>query len=318
MIDIEKAYERIHSYLHQTPLLYAPTLSKLCEAEIYFKPENWQLSGSFKIRGALNKILSIPKDQWQGNRFVAVSTGNHAAAFAQACQLFNIEGLIFLPKTISPAKLNFISSFGIEYRLHGQDSLETELYAGAYAKEHGHILVHPYNDETIIEGQGTIGLEIYRDLPDVNAVFVSVGGGGLISGIGHYLKNKNPDIQVIGCQPSQSPEMHESLRRGEIVKESITKPTLSDGTAGGLEPDAITFELVKKYVDDLLLIEEAEIAKGIRFLIEHQQMIVEGSGALPVASVQQMKEQVKGKKVVLVLCGRRLSFEKLVGLIGTP
>ncbi len=315
MKTIMQAYERIRSHIRHTPLEHSVLLSKMTGANVYLKLENWQLTGSFKLRGAMNKILSIPESERTNKTFVAASTGNHAAGFAYAVQKMALRGEVFLPENVSPSKLEYLRSFGVPLHFHGQDSLETEIHTREYANTHGHILVHPYNDPDIIAGQGTIGLEIAEDLPETDVVLVPVGGGGLVAGIGGYLKSYHADIQIIGCQPENSPEMSVSIERGHIIEELIAKPTLSDGTAGGIEQGAITFDLCKKLVDEFVLVSEKEIAEALIWLLKNRQMMVEGSAGLALASLLKEPEKYQGKNVVLIVCGRRLGFEKLRKII---
>ncbi len=309
--NITQAYTQIRPHIRHTPLEHSVLLSQMTGANVYLKLENWQLTGSFKVRGAMNKILSIPESERKNKTFVAASTGNHAAGFAYVVKKMGLHGEIFLPKHVSPSKLEYLRSFGVPLHFYGNDSLETEIHTRAYAEAHGHVLVHPYSDPDIIAGQGTIGLEIAQDLPEVEAVFVPVGGGGLIGGIAAYLKSYNADIQTIGCQPENSPEMAVSIERGHIIEELIAKPTLSDGTAGGIEQGAITFDLCKKLVDKFVLVSEKEIAQALLWLIKNRQMMVEGSAGLALATLLKKPEQYQGKNVVLIVCGRRLSYEKL-------
>ncbi|MEM1319542.1 MAG: threonine/serine dehydratase [Bacteroidota bacterium] len=312
---IEAAHQRIRPHIRRTPLEYDLQLSQRSGANVYLKLENWQLSGSFKLRGVMSKVLAVPTEERSQRYFVAASTGNHAAAFAYTMHRLGLRGKVFLPEGVAPAKLSFIRSFKVDYELYGQDSLQTEIHARRYAEQQGAILVHPYNDPLIVAGQGTIGLEISEQLPEVDSVIVPVGGGGLISGIGGYLKGLRPDIQLIGCQPERSPEMYVSLQKGHIIEESITQPTLSDGTAGGIEPGAITFGYCQQYMDDLLLVEEPEIAEALRWSIQNRQMIIEGSAGLSIATLLREKMQFAGKNVVLIICGKRLSWEKLQKII---
>ena len=315
LIPIQDAYQRISSHIRRTPLEYDLQLSQLSGAEVYLKLENWQLSGSFKLRGVMNRVLSVPEEKRKLQYFVAASTGNHAAAFAYTMHHFGLRGKVFLPETVSPAKLDFIRSYQVEYALYGQDSLDTEIHARQYAETNQAILVHPYNDPLIVAGQGTLGLEIHEQLPDAEVVIVPVGGGGMISGILLAFQTLSLSTEIIGCQPSQSPEMHASLQKGAIIEESITQPTLSDGTAGGIEQGAITFGYCQQYLRRLLLIEEEEIAKALRWSIQKRQMIIEGSAAMSIATLWKEKENLKGKKVVLVMCGKRLSEEKMMKVL---
>ncbi len=308
---IKEAHERIAPYIRETPLEYAPYLSKITGAEVWLKMENWQTSGSFKIRGVFNKLLSVPEETRKSALFVAVSTGNHASAFAYASKLLGINGKIFLPKTVSAAKLKFIQSYGVPYELYGNDSLETELYAGEFARRNSAILVHPYNDPDIIAGQGTIAPELLQAHHALDAVFIPVGGGGLASGISTYLAAREPGIARIGCQPLNSPEMHASIKKGSIITESIMQPTLSDGTAGGIEPGSITFDICRDYLHEIVLLSEKELKQAIYWMLENRQNYIEGAAANAVAALFQQREHWRGKQVALVLSGKRLSMDKL-------
>ena len=315
--DILTAHENIRPYTFVTSMEYSPKLSEITQGEVFLKLENQQISGSFKSRGAFNKILSIPESQRKGAYFIAASTGNHAAAFCTALVTLGLSGKVFLPTNISDSKLEYIASFGIPYELVGTNSLHTEIYAGKIAKKHGYVLVHPYNDIQIIAGQGTIGIEMLAQKEDLDTVIVPVGGGGMISGIGAYVKVKFPTVDILGCQPEQSPEMVLSLNQGKIIEEDISKPTLSDGTAGGMEPGSITFDHCRDLVDDWMLMTEEEIANGILFALKYHQMVVEGSAALSIAWLLKETNRFKGKKVGLVICGKRISLNVLKSLICT-
>ena len=313
--EITSARERIAPYIRETPLEYAPFLSRLTGVEVWLKMENWQVSGSFKIRGVFNKLLSIPEAQRKSAFFVAVSTGNHASAFGYACNLLGLKGKIFLPTTVAPAKLQYIQSFGVPYELYGRDSVETELFAGEYARKHGAILVHPYNDPAIVAGQGTIAAELLQVHSSLDAVFIPVGGGGLASGIATYLAAKAPQVARIGCQPEKSPEMYVSIQKGGIITESIAQPTLSDGTAGGIEPGSVTFELCRDYLHEIVLLSEKELQHALRWMLENNQQMIEGAAANSLAALFKYRDQWQGKQVALVLSGKRLSMDKLKKIV---
>jgi len=312
---IQAAAQRTAPYLYRTPADRCHFLSQTINGSVYLKMENQQVSGSFKSRGAYNKILSIPEEQRKNSFFVAASTGNHAAAFCHALKTLGLNGKVFLPKNVSPAKLEFIESFGISYELHGKTSLQTEIHCGTVAKEQGYLMVHPYSDPDIIAGQGTIGLELIEQIPNLDAAIVPVGGGGLISGIASYLKAVNPSIRIIGCQPENSPEMVRSIEQGSIISEDISKPTLSDGTAGGMEQDAITFSICQKLVDDWLLISEEEIADAICWMVNYHQTIIEGSAGMGIAALHRLSQELAGQNVATIICGKRISTEKLTTIL---
>jgi threonine dehydratase len=263
---VEEAAERIKPHARKTPLEYSPGLSEELNCNVYLKLENWQITGSFKPRGALNKIIQV-YEQDPETIIITASTGNHAAAVAYAISVVQGKGIIYLPLNVSKAKikaLRNVQGVGIEY--YGNDSVETERAARKRSSEGGKTFVSPYNDLDIIHGQGTIGAEILAQLPGdqkLDAVFVPVGGGGLVSGIAGYIKELRPDVEIIGCQPENSAVMYHSLLKGKIL-EMESHPTLSDGTAGGVEEDSITFEFCQKYVDQWILVKEEQILKALR------------------------------------------------------
>lgn len=313
--DIEAAAERICDHLYQTPFEFDPVLSEEWGCSVYLKLELQQLSGSFKARGAFNRILSLPPEQRENTFFIAASTGNHAAAFCTALQKLSLKGKVFLPKHVSPSKLAFIRSMKVPFQLYGDNSLQTELYARKVSGKGGCTLVHPYNHPAIISGQGTVGLEMMAQNDDIDLVVLPVGGGGLISGVGLAYKTRKPKVQIVGCQPAQSPEMIFSIRQGSIITEEISKPTLSDGTAGGMEPNSMTFAMCQDYVDDWHLIDEEAIAHEIVSMLRNRQMLIEGAAALPLAYCRAHRHELAGKKVGLVITGKRIGFSKLQSII---
>ncbi len=313
--DIQRAGQRIEGFIHRTPIMLERKLSQTLGVQIFLKLENQQVSGSFKARGAFNKILSFSETDRTNGFFVAASTGNHAAAFCTALSELKLRGKVFLPTSVSPSKLDFIKSFEVPYELQGENSLHTEIYCRKLAEEKGYLLVHPYNDVDIIAGQGTIGLELMEQLHHIDAVVVPVGGGGLISGIATYLKKHRSTIRIIGCQPVNSPEMVRSVEQGSILTEDITKPTLSDGTAGGMEQGAITFGIAAQLVDEWALISEEEIAREIKYMLKNNQMIIEGAAALSLAYIRRNASRFIGKNIVLIICGRRLGYKTLSEIV---
>lgn len=310
--DIEKVYERIKHSLRQTPLQYSHSLSQISGAKVYLKKEFTQISGSFKYRGLQSKISGLKEEDFR-KTFVAASTGNHAAAFAYASEKYGFRGVLFHPEKISTAKLKAIEHYPIEKIAFGTSSMETEKRATEYATEIAGVLIHPYNDPAIIKGQGTIGIEIRQDLPDVDYVLAPVGGGGLIAGLCSYFSD-NDSVRVIGCQPKNAAEMYDSVRLNKIVEPS-TLPTISDATAGGIEDDALTFHICKKYIDGFELSSEEEIKKAIPFVIKYHQTLIEPSSALPVAALLNSKGKYSGKKVVLVLTGKKIDINLLKDIL---
>jgi threonine dehydratase len=307
--EVLLAESRIRPYILRTPVEYSHHLSRLTGAEVWLKMEHLQITGSFKLRGATNKLLSL-SDAEKGRGVITASTGNHGSAFAYIADQLQVKGTIFLPESVSPAKVEYMQLFDVDLTYIPGDPIESEKTARATAEQHNQVYVSPYNDLQIVGGQGTIGIEIIEQVPDVDAVLVPVGGGGLIAGTAGYMKETAPDIEIIGCQPANSAVMYESAKVGKVV-DIPTYPTLSDGTAGGIDLDSITFDICQRYVDEYIVVSEEEIAEGLRFLLKKHYLMVEGAAALSVASLIQQKEKFAGKTVVLVLCGRKIGIETL-------
>jgi threonine dehydratase len=257
----------------------------------------------------MNKILSLAKKE-RKTELVASSSGNHAAAFAYALKKLGLKGTIFMPSIANQAKIEGLRYYDAELKFHGADIVETEFFARNTAEENNLQYIPPYNDLKIIGGQATIGIELRRQIENIDTVLVPVGGGGLISGIAGYLKSIDKNIEIIGCQPENSAVMYESIKAGKIV-EMESKPTLSDGSAGGIEKGAITFDVCKKYVDDFILVTEEEIKESIKLFIEKHNMLIEGAAALPAASYLKKIEKFKNKNVALILSGARISLDQL-------
>ena len=303
--EVLAAEERIREHVRETPLEFSPYLSNETGCRAYLKLENLQRSGSFKLRGAMNKLLSLGEEE-RTRGVVTASSGNHGMACAVVFKDLGIEGTIYLPQNASPAKIEALQEFGAQLELHGDDCVEAELFARARAENEGLCYVSPYNDPQVVGGQGTIAIELLRQLDSFDTVIVPVGGGGLISGIAGYLKTVNPAIEIIGCQPANSAVLYESLRAGHIV-ELESKPTLSDGTAGGVERNSITFGLCRDYVDEIVLLTEEEIRSALRLLIEKHSLLAEGSGVLSLAALLKLRKRLRNKTVVCVVSGARLA-----------
>lgn len=307
--NIVLAANRIEPHIRETPLDHSPFFSQQSGCNVYLKLENLQHTGSFKLRGAFNKVLSLTPTERQGG-CVAASSGNHGAAIAYAMKKLGVTGVIFVPEQTSSTKVDAIRQVGGDVRFFGTDGLDTENHARAYATENGMTYLSPYNDEQVIAGQGSCGVEIARQLSPVDAVFVAVGGGGLISGIGAFLKSVNPAIEVVSCQPEASQVMTESVKAGEIV-DLPSEQTLSDGTAGGIEAGAITFEICRDIVDRYVLVSEEEIAEGMRNFIDAHHMLPEGAAGVAIAGFQKVAADYQGKNVVIVVCGANISRDTL-------
>ena len=312
---IQLATQRIRPYVLHTPMEYSPWLSEQCEAEVWLKLEHLQITGSFKLRGAANKLLSLDTAT-QARGVITASTGNHAAAVAYIADRLGMPATIYLPETVSPTKVDQLSPYQVELRYHGQDAIETEHEARRVAEAEQRPYVSPYNDAEVIAGQGSIGPELLRQVPTLDSVLVPVGGGGLIGGIASYLKARRPQTQVVGCQPHNSAVMYQSVQAGEVL-DLPSEPTLSDGTAGGLESDSLTFPLCRDLVDDWCLLSEAEIRRGLQFLLEKHYFLVEGAAALSVAALLQDPSRWRGQQVVLILCGRKMGLSQLQQLLSS-
>jgi threonine dehydratase len=311
--EIGKAERRIREHIRTTPLEFSPGLSELSGGTIFLKLENMQLTGSFKVRGALNKLLSLT-DEERERGIVTASSGNHGVAMAYLLERFRFKGRIYLPETVSPAKLTALRDYGPEIIFHGQDCVEAEIAARTAAVNENRVFISPYNDPQVVGGQGTTAIELARQCPEMDMVLVPVGGGGLMSGVAAYLKAGFHDIALIGCQPENSPVMYESIKADRIV-EWPSIPTLSDGSAGGMEPGSITFEICRRYVDEYSLLSETEIARAVVYMLEKHYLLVEGAAALPVAALLQNPGRYKGQTVVAVVSGSRISLETLKKVI---
>lgn len=309
--QIKAARESIAPHVRQTPLEHSAILSKMTGAEVYLKLENYQLSGSFKIRGALSKLLSLSKAEKKAG-IVTASSGNHGYAVAMGLKLLGIDGTIYLPENVSSPKLELIKSQGVEVVLHGNDTLDAEILARKEGESNSQVYISPYNDPQVIIGQGTIGLEIKEQLPDVQSVFIPIGGGGLASGIALALEKES--CEIIGCQPANSAVMFHSVEKGHIITEDFVE-TISDGTAGGIEEGAITFPICKELIDEYVLVEEEEIFEAVKILIEKHFMWVEGAAGLSVASLIKHQDKYRGKKVVLIICGNKLKTSTFQNLL---
>jgi threonine dehydratase len=301
---IEEALGRIAPHIRRTECKPAPAISASVDGEVFLKLENLQHSGSFKLRGVINKILSLSEEDTR-KLLVTASTGNHGAAFAHAVGLFGLQGKLFMPKTAAAVKIENVRASGVPFELIGEDCVEAEAHAAAFAREHGHVWVSPYNDIEVIHGQGTVAVELAEQLGTIDVVVVPVGGGGLIGGIAGYLKAVDPSIEVIGCQPLNSCVMYESVKAGEIL-DIESQPTISDATAGGIEKGAITLELCQRLVDDFVLLEEKEIIGAMRFLHQREDLTVEGGAAMPAAVVLRHPMRFAGRRTVLIVSGGRV------------
>jgi threonine dehydratase len=293
------AYDRLRLLVRETPVEYSTELGA------WLKLEHLQHTGSFKFRGASNKISLLTPEQSAAG-VVTASNGNHGLAVAAAAQARGIAAEVFVSSHVSPAKARRIERHGARIHPAGDDPLTAELAARQAAADSGRVFISPYNDSDVMAGQGTIAVELLRQLPELDAVFVAVGGGGLIGGIGAYLKAASPNTHVVGCWPETSPVMYECMRAGRVV-DVPEQATLSESTAGGLEPGSVTLEVCRRVIDRSVLVSEAEILSAMRLLLAAEHWLVEGAAAVAVAAF--LKEKDRYKAPALVLCGRNLSPE---------
>jgi threonine dehydratase len=309
---IAGARRRIEPHVRETYLEPSPYFSELTGANIFFKCENLQITGSFKLRGATNRFLTLPDTRRRN--VVAASTGNHGRAVAYVVERFGGSATIFVPANSDKSKIAAIDGERTTIRVAGDDCIEAEAAARAFADEHGQTYISPYNDAEVVAGQGVVGAELCTQLDRIDVVYASVGGGGLISGIGAAVKSRFPDCRIVGCSPERSKVMVESLAAGRVL-DLPSQETLSDGTAGGVEHDSITFDLCRELIDECMVVSEEVIRTSLsRFLAVHG-MLIEGAAAVSVACLTRSGDGIRGKNVVVVLCGRNIGLDRLATVI---
>jgi threonine dehydratase len=303
--------ERVHDHAVVTPLTGLSAASEQCGAEILLKCEHQQKTGSFKVRGALAKLLSLSDGQ-RDRGVVAASSGNHGLGVAYALSALGGNGIVCVPEHASPVKVAAIRRYGVQVHVTGQEPAETESLARRMAAEAGMSYISPYNDLDVIAGQGTVGEEIIQQLGGraVDAVVVAVGGGGLISGIGAVIKSALPGVRIIGASPRNDAAMAASVRVGQVVQVDAL-PTISDGTAGGIEKGSITLPLCTELVDEWVLIAEPEIHSALRFMIDTEHQLIEGAAAVAIAAGLKAGHNSGGQLVVIVSCGANISSTAL-------
>ena len=312
MVDLEtiyQAHERIRGTVVETPFAYAPRLSEECGIEIYLKNENLQVTGAFKIRGAYNKIASL-SDAERSCGVIAASAGNHAQGVAMAAQMFEAKALIVMPESTQLTKINGVRYYGAEVILAGSNYDEAYAYAAAYGREHGMVFVHPFTDEAVMAGQGTIALEMIDSMNDLDAVLIPVGGGGLISGMASVFKALSPKTEVIGVSAVGAPAMRDSFEAKRAI-DSTSVRTIADGIAVR-DTSEVTLGHILECVDRIVSVDDEEIANAILFLLERQKLVVEGAGAVGVAAVLHAHlSDLQGKKIGIVLSGGNMDVTLL-------
>ncbi len=310
---IKQAKKRISSVIEDTPFSYAPFLSVMSGSKVYLKKENLQATGAFKLRGAFNRIASL-SDEEKSRGVVAASAGNHAQGVAYSASYFNMRAVIVMPESTPLTKVNGVKYYGAEVILHGSNYDDAYAFAKSYEAEHKMVFVHPFEDDEVIAGQGTIALDILDKADDLDAIIVPVGGGGLISGIALAVKEINPNIKVIGVSACGAPALRDSFHLKEPI-DSTSVRTIADGIAVR-DTSPKTLEFILKNVDEFISVDDEEIASAILFLLEKQKLVVEGAGSVGVAALMHNKlEHLKDKKIAIVLSGGNVDVTLLSVII---
>ncbi len=294
----EEASERVKEVILPTNLIYSEYYSAQTGAKVYFKPENMQYTGAYKVRGAYYKISTLSEEE-RAKGLITASAGNHAQGVAYAAKLFGVKAVIVMPNTTPLIKVNRTKSYGAEVVLHGNVYDDACNYALKLAEEKGYTFVHPFDDEVVATGQGSIAMEIFKELPTVDYILVPIGGGGLACGVSTLAKLLNPNIKVIGVEPAGASCMKESLKQGKVVSLPSVS-TIADGTAVKT-PGSNIFPYIQKNLDDIITVDDHDLIVNFLDMMENHKMVVENSGLLTVAALKQM--DIKGKKVVSILSG---------------
>ena len=306
--EIWAARERIAPHILRTPTLYSDALSKLSGSQVYLKMECWQRCGCFKVRGAMNKIASLT-DAQRKQGLVSASSGNHAIGVAYASAVLgNPPTSIFMPEDTDATRVHKVDTWGANVVLHGkfyQDAYEEAL---RYTEEHGGTYVHSHADRYVMAGQGTIGLEILEDIPDADAAIIPIGGGGMVSGIGTALKSGNPQMRIIGVEPTAAPAAYQSMQSGTPCETISPLPSLADGLLSGV--NRLTFAVFKQFVEQVVLISEDEIVDALRLFQAHEQLMIEAASSIGLAALLQHKLELENKKVVLVITSRNIDADR--------
>ena len=310
--EIEAAEGRIRKYFPPTPLEYSKGISEILGRETYLKLETNLPIRVFKLRGALNKLLSMP-DPALRKGVITASSGNHGFAIAYASRMFGVRASVCVPENANPQKVRAIEDQGAEIIRHGQGYDAAYERAVAIARERGLTFIHAFNDRDVMAGQGTCGLEMARQLPDMDSVAVAIGGGGLISGIAIALKETLPGVRVYGAETIAIPSMYESLERGRIYRVD-PKPTIADGMQSAM-PGELTFEAAKKYVDKIGLVSDPELEDAIYELFTLGRVLAEPAGASPLAAMKGPLKGERGKRLVLVISGGNISVDLLGSIL---
>ena len=307
--DVEQAAVDLRRHIRPSPLQLSRGFSEQAAAEVYLKLESVQPVRSFKLRGALNKVTHIPDEQ-RAAGVITASAGNHGMGVAYAAAAFGVPATVFVPENANALKVEAIKRLGARVVAVGRTYHDAYVGGAAEQKQTGATFVHAYDDPEVIAGQGTIGLEMLEDLPDVDTILVPIGGGGLISGIGMYVKSKRRQARVIGVEPAGANAMRRSLDAGRIV--SLERvDTIADGLAASA-PSALTLELAQRFVDDVLIVQEEEMLRAIRTLFEWEHLVAEPAGAAGIAALLYHHRPAPGERVAVVISGANISNEVMI------
>ncbi len=306
----EEATEAVKKVILRTELVYSEYFSNTTGNKVYLKPENMQYTGAYKVRGAYYKISTLTQEE-RDRGLITASAGNHAQGVAYAAKLYNAKAVIVMPSTTPLIKVNRTKSYGAEVILYGNVYDEACQYAYQLAEEQGYTFIHPFNDEGVSTGQGTIAMEIFKDLPTVDIILAPVGGGGLLAGVATLAKMLNPNVKIIGVEPAGAACMKESLKAGHVVT-LPTVDTIADGTAVKT-PGDIVFPYIQKYVDEIITVEDHELIVNFLDIIENHKMVVENSGLLTVAALKHLN--CKDKKIVSILSGGNMDIITVASVV---
>ncbi|WP_373895544.1 pyridoxal-phosphate dependent enzyme [Virgibacillus sp. CBA3643] len=299
--DVQTAHKRIAPIVKKSPLIYSPALSEIAGTSIYLKLENLNVSGSFKIRGAANKMLSLTPEQ-QKRGVTTFSTGNFGMSVAYLAKELGIEAIICISGRVPKAKVELIRDMGAQIEIIGQSQDDAQEYSYQLEKEHGLTVIHPFDDPEVIAGQGTIGLELLEDVPELDTVIGGLSGGGLHSGLGVALKSIEPDLQLLGVSTARGATMYESIKQGKPVSVQ-EQDTLADSLLGGIgENNQYTFNMVQQYVDEIILLDEEAFAEGMNYMLEKHRMIIEGAAASGIGAILHEKVNL-GSSVAVIISG---------------
>jgi threonine dehydratase len=312
--NIQQASARIEGHVERTVLVESSELSRRLGVRVMLKLENQQVTGSFKARGAMNKLLCLSADE-RSSGVIAASSGNHGAAVAYGAKRLGCSATIYVPKYAADIKKEAIRALGATVCVAGEDCVETEAIARAASERLGAPYIPPYNDPDVMAGQGTVAVEMLQECPELDAIFVALGGGGLIGGMGLFAKSIASNIAMIACSPVQSPALHRCMEVGKTIDVPCFE-TLSDATAGGVEEGSITVDVCTQVVDESLLISEEHIAESMRSLWQAEELVVEGAAGVAMAGAEHLSDRFKGKTIGIVVCGGNIGVETRQRVLG--